>query len=340
MKKAIAQKPYRHYQGGHCESGSVSSVVTNYGFDLSEPMAFGISSNIGFVYLPFVKIWGRPLISWRMLPQSIVKGVQKRLGIKFCIKTYDYNQEEEAMKELDRLLDEGKPVGIQGSVAYLKYFLGEFRIPNNSHMTIVTGKEGDEYLINDPLWDHMTRVHRDDLKMARFSRGPQAPKGFMFYPLEFPETIDYKKAIRKSIKRVLFMMLQPMFPYYGILGIKTFARMIQRLQKNPNTKFVRGLFYHIVLFQEEVGTGGGGFRYIYAAFLREAYDILKIPELLEASKKLVAIGDKWRLAASTCGKFIQGKTDEVDLEKTAQLYRECAEEEKAAYLLLKKIKWK
>jgi len=340
MKKAIAQKPYRHYQGGHCESGSVSSVVTNYGFDLSEPMAFGISSNIGFVYLPFVKIWGRPLISWRMLPQSIVKGVQKRLGIKFCIKTYDYNQEEEAMKELDRLLDEGKPVGIQGSVAYLKYLLGEFRIPNNSHMTIVTGKEGDEYLINDPLWDHMTRVHRDDLKMARFSRGPQAPKGFMFYPLEFPETIDYKKAIRKSIKRVLFMMLQPMFPYYGILGIKTFARMIQRLQKNPNTKFVRGLFYHIVLFQEEVGTGGGGFRYIYAAFLREAYDILKIPELLEASKKFVAIGDKWRLAASTCGKFIQGKTDEVDLEKTAQLYRECAEEEKAAYLLLKKIKWK
>ena len=135
------------------------------------------------------------------------------------------------------------------------------------------------------------------------------------------------------------MMLQPMFPYYGILGIKTFARMIQRLQKNPNTKFVRGLFYHIVLFQEEVGTGGGGFRYIYAAFLREAYDILKIPELLEASKKFVAIGDKWRLAASTCGSS-SGKTDEVDLEKTAQLYRECAEEEKAAYLLLKKIKWK
>jgi hypothetical protein len=79
---------------------------------------------------------------------------------------------------------------------------------------------------------------------------------------------------------------------------------------------------------------------MYAAFLREAYDLLKIPELLDASKKFVAIGDKWRLAASSCGKFIQGKTDEVDLEKTARLYRECAQEEKAAYLLLKKIKWK
>jgi hypothetical protein len=266
--------------------------------------------------------------------------VQKRLGIKFCIKTYDYNNEEEAMKELDRLLDEGKPVGIQCSVAYLKYFLGEFRIPNNSHMTIVTGREGDEYLINDPLWDHPTRVNRDDLQKARFSKGPIAPKGFMFYPLQIPETIDYKKAIKKSVKHVLFMMLQPMFPYYGILGMKTFARMIQRLKNNKDIKFIRGLFYHIVLFQEEVGTGGGGFRYMYAAFLREAYDLLKIPELLEASKKFVPIGDKWRLAASSCGKFIQGKTDEVNMEKTAQLYRQCAQEEKEAYLVLKKIKWK
>ncbi len=338
MKTAIAQKNYTHHQGGHCESGSVSSIVKNYGFDLSEPMAFGISSNIGFVYLPFVKIWGKPLIAWRMLPQSIVKGVQKRLGIKFCIKTYD--NEQEAMDELDRLLDKGKPVGIQCSVAYLKYFLGEFRIPNNSHMTIVIGREGDEYLINDPLWDYQTRAHRDDLRNARFAKGPQAPKGFMFYPLEIPENIDYKKAIKKAVKHVPFMMLQPMFPYYGILGMKTFARMIRRLQKNPNIKVVRGLMNHIVLFQEEVGTGGGGFRYMYAAFLREAYDLLKIPELLEASKKFVAIGDKWRLAASTCGKFIQGKTDEVDLNKTADIYLECARAEKEAYLFLKKIKWK
>lgn len=340
MKKAIARKPYKHLQGGHCESGSVSSIVTNYGFDLSEPMAFGIASNIGFVYLPFVKIWGRPLIAWRMLPQSIVKGVQKRLGIRFCVKTYDYNHEEEAMDELDRLLDEGRPVGMQVSIAYLEYFLGDFRLPNNTHMTIVSGREGDEYLINDPLWDCPTRVRREDLRKARFSRGPNAPKGFMFYPLEFPETIDYKRAVKKSIKRVQFMMLQPMFPYYGVLGIKTFARAIRRLQKNPDKKYVRGMIGHFVLFQEEVGTGGGGFRYMYAAFLREAYDLLKIPELLEASKKFTAIGDKWRLAAASCGKFIQGKTDEVDLEKAARLYRECGEEEKEAYLLLKKIRWK
>jgi Domain of unknown function (DUF4872)/Butirosin biosynthesis protein H, N-terminal len=338
MKPAIAQKTYTHYRSSNCEAGSISSIVNNYGFDLSEPMAFGISSNIGFIYLPFIKIWGRPLVAWRMLAQGIIKGVQKRLGIKICMKTY--SNEQEAMDELDRLLDEGKPVGLQVSIAYLTYFLGDFRIPFNGHMVIVGSRKGDEYLISDPLYDYTVYVHRDDLRKSRFARGPYAPKGFMFYPLEIPEKIDYKKAVKKSIKRVVSMMLQPVIPYCGVLGIKNFARSIEKLQNNPDKKSIRGLLSHIVIFQEEGGTGGGGYRYIYAAFLREAYDLLKIPELLDASKKFNAIGDKWRLAVSSCAKFIQGKTDEIDLKKTAQLYRDCALAEKEVYLILKKIKWK
>jgi hypothetical protein len=338
IKTASAQKTYTHYQGGHCESGSVSSIVRNYGFELSEPMALGISSNIGFVYLPFIKIWGNPLISFRMIPQSIVRGVQRRLGIKFCIKTY--KDQQEAMDELDRLLSEGKPVGVQVSIAYLTYFLGDFRIPFNGHMAIIYGRDGDEYLISDPLYDHVMRINRRELQNARFATGPIAPRGFMFYPIQIPESVNYKKAIKRSIKHVLFMMLQPMFPYYGILGIKTFARRVRRLQNHPNKKFLRSFLGHIVIFQEEQGTGGGGFRYMYAAFLREAYDLLKIPDLLEASKKMVEVGDMWRKAAVTCAKFIQGKTDTIDLNQTANLYRDCAKAEKEVYLLLKRIKWK
>jgi len=254
------------------------------------------------------------------------------------MKTYD--DQLEAMDELDRLLSEGKPVGMQAAVQYLPYFFGDWKLPFNGHMTIAYGREGDEYLIGDPYYEHVTRIKRDDLRKARFANGPAAPRGFIYYPLQFPEKIDYKKAIKKAVKHTVFMMLQPMFPYYGILGIKTLARRIRKLQNHPDKKFIKSLLGHFIIFQEEVGTGGGGFRYIYAAFLREAYDLLKIPELLEASNKMVEVGDKWRLAASTCGKFIQGKTDTVDLNKTAQLYRECAQDEKEVYLLLKRIKWK
>ncbi len=338
MNTPLSGKNYTHYQCGHCESGSVSSLMKNMGFEISEPMALGISSNIGFAFLPFIKVWGNPLIAFRMLPGTIIKGVQKRLGIRFLIKTYD--DQQEAMDELDRLLSEGRAVGVQASIAYLPYFLGEWRTPFNGHMTIVYGREGNEYLISDPLFDHITRVTCDELRKARFATGPNAPKGFMFYPVEIPETVDYKKAIKKSVKKVAFMMLQPMFPYYGVLGIKSYARSVRKLHKNPDANFKRSFMNNIFMFQEMVGTGGGGFRYMYAAYLREIYEMLKIPALLEASKKMVEAGDMWRQAAASCAKFIQGKTDEVDLNQTAGLYRECARMEKEIYLMLKKIKWK
>jgi hypothetical protein len=337
MIQATARESYTHYQGGHCESGAVSSLLRNYGFDLSEPMAFGITSNIGFVFFPFIKLWGNPLISFRMIPKSIVKRVQKRLGIRFCVKTY--RDEQAAMDELDRLLAEGKPIGVQAAVAFLPYFMRGFRIPFNGHMIIVSAKEGDEYIVNDPLYDHSTRVTYEDLRKARFATGPMAPHGFIFYPLEFPESIDYKKIIQKAIKQAAFMMTQPMFPFYGILGIKTFARKIGKLQKETNRKAVRSFLSHLFIVQEEQGTGGGGFRYMYAAFLREAYDLFNIPDLLEGSKKMLEIGDMYRDAVLSCAKFIQKKTDEIDLVAISRMYRKCAEEEKKLYKMLGRIKW-
>ncbi len=339
MKILKAEKPYKHYYGAHCESGSVSSLVKNYGYELSEHMALGVSSNIGFAFIPFIKIWGRPLIAYRKMPQTIVKGVQKNLGIKFWTKTYKDNEQKQAMDELDRLLAEGKPVGIQMNISFVQYFFGDFRVPINGHMATIHAKEGNEYIVSDPLFEETKRATYDELKKARFAKGPNAPHGFIFYPIEAPDSIDYKTAIKKSIKNVLFMMLQPMFPYYGIFGIKTFSKYIRKQKNNPDKKAVRHLIGHIVIFQEEQGTGGGGFRYMYGAFLKEAYELLKYPELLEASKKMIAIGDKWRLASASCAKFLQGKTDTVDLDKPADIYLEIAQGEKEVYLLLKKIKW-
>lgn len=336
MKQATPGNTYTHYHAGHCESGAVSSLVRNYGFELSEPMAFGITSNIGFVFFPFIKLWGNPLISFRMIPKSIVKRVQSRLGIRFRIKTYE--DQQEAMDELDRLLAEGKPVGVQAAVAFLPYFMRGFRIPFNGHMIIVSGKEGDEYIVNDPLYDHSTRVASEDLRKARFATGPLAPHGFMFYPLELPDAVDYKKIIKKAIQQAALMMMQPMFPFYGILGIKTFARKIRRLRKEDRKK-VRSFLSHVFVVQEEQGTGGGGFRYMYAAFLREAYDLLKVPGLLETSKKMLEIGDMYRDAVLSCAKFIQKKTDDIDLAGVSNLYRRCAEEEKNLYKMLRRINW-
>jgi len=49
-----------------------------------------------------------------------------------------------------------------------------------------------------------------------------------------------------------------------------------------------------VRMQEEIGTGGGGFRFIYAAFLQEASKKINKPVLNEFAIEMTAIGDAWR----------------------------------------------
>jgi hypothetical protein len=61
--------------------------------------------------------------------------------------------------------------------------------------------------------------------------------------------------------------------------------------------------------QEEWGTGGAGFRFIYAAFLQEAGDMLKKPVLTELSRELTAIGDRWREFAVLGTRICKGRSD-------------------------------
>ena len=56
-----------------------------------------------------------------------------------------------------------------------------------------------------------------------------------------------------------------------------------------------------------IGTGGAGFRFLYAAFLQEAADLLQRPVLQDLSEQLVAIGDQWREWALLCARMLRGR---------------------------------
>ena len=86
--------------------------------------------------------------------------------------------------------------------------------------------------------------------------------------------------------------------------------------------------------QEEIGTGGGGFRFLYAAFLQEAADILCMPELGDASDKMTRVGDQWRLFALACAKLVKGRTNGSGMTDVVDKLRVCMEAEKEVFRLL------
>jgi hypothetical protein len=70
--------------------------------------------------------------------------------------------------------------------------------------------------------------------------------------------------------------------------------------------------------QEEIGTGGAGFRFLYAAFLQELAAKLNSQALKEAAARLTDAGDEWRRFALKAAKMARGRsrmdTDELEAQ--------------------------
>ncbi|WP_348239958.1 BtrH N-terminal domain-containing protein, partial [Salmonella enterica] len=121
------------------------------GVPMSEPMAFGLASALTFAYIPFVKLAGMPLIAYRMPPGTIIAAMSKRLGVK--MERRRFRDSKAGMTALDEQLAHGRIVGLQTCVYWLPYFPEAMRFHFNMHNLIVYGKEGDEYLISDPVFE-------------------------------------------------------------------------------------------------------------------------------------------------------------------------------------------
>jgi hypothetical protein len=104
---------------------------------------------------------------------------------------------------------------------------------------------------------------------------------------------------------------------------------------NPADKLSLNYAGHIVRMQEEIGTGGGGFRFLYAAFLQEAAQITGIAELSVLSERMNEIGDGWREFALKAARMIKGR-EPFEPKKLAEMLHSQAEREKEFFQALKR----
>lgn len=317
-----------HNQSSHCESGVVSNMLASNGLTISEPMAFGIASAMSFAYLPFVKINGMPLIAYRMPPKTIINTVAKKLGL--TLQRKKFSSAEKGQKALDDVLTSGKVVGLQTSVYWLPYFPDDMRFHFNAHNLMVYGKDdNNNYLISDPVFENVVTCPAKDLQKARFAKGALAPKGLMYWFDDIPNDIDLTPHIYSGIKKTAKMMAGlpiPGISFFGTQGIELMAKQIRKLDKESK-KYRNMYLAHIVRMQEEIGTGGAGFRFMFASFLDEASQLTNNDELYTASKLATDIGDEWRLFAMKAVEYCKGKNN-ATLDDISSLLVHCASQER------------
>lgn len=301
---------FTHHQSAHCENGVASNLLKFNGINLSEPMVFGIGSGLFFFYFPLLKVNHAPAISYRPMPGSIFNKAAKRLGIK--VKRTRFSTPQKAQQALEANLKNNIPTGLQVGVYHLTYFPDEYRFHFNAHNLVVYGKENKNYLISDPVMQTVTTLSEKELEKVRFAKGALAPKGHMYYPVNIPKQVQLKPAIVKGIKNTCKDMLAPL-PFIGIAAMRRLAKHIRIWPTKRGVKVTNHYLAQMVRMQEEIGTGGGGFRFIYAAFLQEASTVLNNPSLAELSKEMTTIGDKWRDFAVMAARVYKNRSNQHDV---------------------------
>ena len=253
---------FEHRQAAHCENGVTTNLLRHIGVNkITEPLAFGMGSGIFFIYIPFLKINNGPAFSYRTMPGMIFKRTCKSLGVEVVRKKF--SSPEKARIYLDRCLASDQPVGCQVGVYYLTYFPKEYRFHFNAHNVMVYGKEHDQYLISDPVMENVTTLSSYELERVRFAKGAFAPRGQLYYPQLKKEVSDdvIRKAIVRGIKHNTRDMLHIPGPIAGIRGIRFTARAIMKWRDKLGVKTAGLYLAQLVRMQEEIGTGGGGFRW-------------------------------------------------------------------------------
>lgn len=299
----MSDVPFEHRMAAHCESGAMSALLKARGLDVSEPMVFGISGGLFFGYLRS-SMFPFPTFVLRSRPGEIRSKAARRLGAGFS--TRRFRNTRKGMQALDDLLARGIPVGLQVDFFYMDYIPEYARAHFNAHHVIAVAKEDDHYVLSDSYHPTLARLRLDALERARFAGGLFAPRGLIFYPERVPETVDLDRAVRRGIREVVFRMLRMPVPFFGVSGIGYFSRKLAEWPRYArDTDHLSHEIMTISVILEERGTGGGGFRFLYASFLQEAASLLGNSELGEMAEAMMADGDAWReisLFAARMGK--------------------------------------
>ncbi len=307
---------FTHKMAAHCESGTITSLLNHAGLNISEPLVFGISSGIFFGYFHKMKSFPFPTFIVRNKPGQMRRNIEKRLGVKFS--SYEFKDAREGMVTLDHLIRQEIPTACQVDFFYMDYVPSWERVHINVHFMVAIGKENNTYLISDSYFPKVVELDASSLEKGRFAGGSMSPHGFIFHANQVPQSIPFEKAIKKGIKKACFNMLHIPIPFLGIKGIRLFAKKITEWPEFArDTEHLSHEIMKINILLEDQGTGGAGFRFMYATFLQQASEIIHEPQLNELSKELMLIGDGWREISLFSARI--GKNRDLGPDKLNQL---------------------
>ncbi len=287
-------------EGLHCSSTSVRKVLEFDGMQISEALAFGLGSGLGFFYVE--NNGGSPsrVINGRApdLEGAFFRQVKSPLN-------WAGHWDPQAMV---RTLEAGRPLLAQTDLYYLPYYQPPVHFPG--HGLVIVGVDLHEATVRvaDQGFPDIQTTSLENLKQAMASVAPpllEDPYRWAPVPELDPHVMERPEAFRAALQRTVTLMEGPgTLP--GLPAMERFARSLPHWAALKDALWCARFAYQAI---RKRGTDGASFRRLYAGFLREAETF--IPELGETGSAALydeAAGRWENLAALFKEVFASGET--------------------------------
>jgi hypothetical protein len=284
--------PVRHVPGRHCASTAISDLSRFHGPELSEAMCFGIGAGLGIWYLEDIPDSPSRMIHVRSA--DIEAQFFKRMGLPFAWSMHD--DPTAALDALCASLDRGLPVLVQTDIFHLGYYGSSTHFPG--HDIVVWGYDAHEkvFYATDTERPGVIPVPFDEMRLAMYAKGGIFPlKGNQFAPEKISHPVDLRQVIRGAIVYNSRMILSKDMAIQGLQCLKRWMTQILTVWPGlPDRRWAARFAYQVI---ERRGTGGGGFRLMYADFLDEASSFCPAIASLGLNAMMREAADAWtRLA--------------------------------------------
>ncbi|WP_298066881.1 BtrH N-terminal domain-containing protein [uncultured Acinetobacter sp.] len=270
-----------HIAGRHCGSSAIRDLVDFHGITLSEAMCFGLGSGLGITYLELPNTQTPFIVHVRSMGYEAE--FFARIGVPFAWTEFDTPQA--ASVSLEQHLAAHRPALLLTDIYYLPYFASKTHFPGHAIIAWQMTSTGDIWVTDTERPTALT-VTTYALEQARFSTSPPfIHYGNQFAPASLQTTIT-AEMLTAAIHANANTLQDESNPLSGLTALDTWISDLPRWQSTGDWRWTTRFAYQVI---EKRGTGGSGFRAMYAEFLSEAavyvprIEDCRLPILMQAS---------------------------------------------------------
>jgi hypothetical protein len=295
---------YQNRIGEHCGSTAMRNLLHHYcRLDLSESLIFGLGAGVDLLLIeghdfdPAVLVFGRSA--------SMEVDVADALGVDYVEKVE--LDDDRAWEVARREVRERRPTMLSGDIFYLDY--RDYKVHFPAHRFVLLGFDDEKQVVYvaDRIDPEPQACSYGALRKSRNPRGFFSTYNLWgsFEGTEIRHSLEEAcaRAIDRTARRMLGRAADegPVLPdpamrvTQGLAALEVFAK---QLELWPHREDCEGLAFYTSQCLEKWGNGGGNFRNLYAAFLREARELA--PALVDAEAPALASrsAQQWTVLSS------------------------------------------